>query len=166
MATDDPALLRFLGVQIQDYGGQLEIDPGLWALFAVAAADEAEQALAHSLLANTPFAHHVGLSADDRWMLFYVDSANRPAAVFWLEDLARVTAGAVRPVSPAQLALIRKVVTTDQPHRAAQQLAELHTRGEISAKCHLLWVSPGARNGGNGLVFASGSDPQSALNEG
>ena len=133
MATDDPALLRFLGVQTQDYGGQLEIDPGLWALFAVAAADEAGQALARSLLANAPFAHHVGLSADDRWMLFYIDSANRPAAVFWLEDLARVTAGAVRPVSPAQLALIRKVITTDQPHRAAQQLAELHSQGEISA---------------------------------
>ena len=38
--------------------------------------------------------------------------------------------------------------------------------GGFKAKCHLLWVSPGARNGGNGLVFASGSDPQSALNEG
>lgn len=133
MEIDDQKLLRFLELQIRDHGGNVEVDTGLWTLFAVEAADAEGNALARSLLAEAKFAHDCGASADDRWMLYYVDTANRPAAVFWLEDLGKVVAGEIRPLPPAQRALIHDVVVSDKPHRVAQQLADLHTRGEICA---------------------------------
>ena len=133
MEIDDQTLLRFLEPQLRDHGGKTEIDSGLWALFALAADDADANALARSLLADAPFAHDAGTSADDRWMLYYVDTASRAEAVQWLESLVKLTAGEIRPPSPAQRALARDLSASDKPHRLAQQLAELHTRGEISA---------------------------------
>ena len=115
------------------FGGHLEIDPGLWALFAVEANDEGANLQARSLLGGASFAYGAGLSADDRWMLYYVDSASRPAAVHWLDDLAKVAAGEIRPVSPAHQAMILEIIESDHPHRAARKFANLHESGEISA---------------------------------
>jgi hypothetical protein len=66
-------------------------------------------------------------------MIYYVDSANRAEAVHWLEDLGVVTAGEIRPISPAQRALITELIASKTPHRPAQQFVERHARGEIGA---------------------------------
>ncbi len=133
MEIDDQTLRNFLGPQIRDHGGNVEIDTGLWSLFAVEAADAEANAIANSLLANVPFTYAAGLSADDRWMLYYVGDADRWPAIQWLEDKSRFLAGEIRPASAAHRALVREVATSDKPHRSAQQLAELHARGEIVA---------------------------------
>ena len=133
MEIDPHQLLRFLEPQIRDFGGNVEVDDGLWTLFAVAASDGEANALAGALLSDVPFAHEVGASEDDRWTLYYVDTANRWPAVHWLDDLHKTAAGEIRPLSPAQQALLREIIDSDKPHRIAQQLAEMHTRGEISA---------------------------------
>jgi hypothetical protein len=59
--------------------------------------------------------------------------ANRPVAVHWLDDLEKTTSGAIRPVSPAQHALIQEVITSDTPHRYSRVLGEMHDNGEICA---------------------------------
>jgi hypothetical protein len=133
MEIDDPTLLRFLAPQIRDYGGNVEIDTGLWTVFAVEAGDAEANAVATSLLSGAPFAHDSGQSADDRWMLYYVDDANRWEAVRWLEDISKLTAGEIRPIPPAHRALVREIGASDKPHRIAQQLADLHARGEVGA---------------------------------
>lgn len=133
MEFDDHILQDFLEPQIRDYGGNVEIDDGLWTVFAVPASDALANAIARSLLTNVAFAHDSGLSADDRWMLYYVDSANRSGAVHWLEEVTKTLAGAIRPTAPAHRALIDDLVVSDKPHRVAQQLAELHSRGEAGA---------------------------------
>jgi hypothetical protein len=133
MSSDDQRLLDFVGPQIQECGGKVEIESGLWVLFAVPAADTEANAIARSLLDGARFAHHVGESADDQWTLYYVDTANRPAAVHWLEDLSKVLAGQIRPPAPATLALIDELIGSDMPHRIAQRLVEMHSRDEISA---------------------------------
>jgi len=133
MEIDAPQLLAFLKPQIRDHGGKTEIDTGLWALFAVGAGDNEGNAIARSLLGAVPFAHHAGLSADDRWMLYYVDTASRSEAIPWLEALGRHAAGEIHPPTAAQRALIRDMAASATPHRIAQQLADLHARGEITA---------------------------------
>lgn len=133
MDFDDAVLKEFLEPQVRDYGANVEIDEGLWTLFAVPASDALANAIARSLLETATFAHNSGSSADDRWMLYYVDTANRPLAVHWLEDLTRLIAGEIRPVAPAHRALIHEIVASAKPHRIAQDLADLHTRGEIGA---------------------------------
>ncbi len=133
MESSDQKLLRFLDAQIRDYGGNVEVDTGLWTLFAVAANDSAANALARALLRDVTFAHDAGSSTDDQWTLYYVDTANRYAAIHWLDDVRKVAVGEIRPVTPAQYALIQEVIGSDKPHRAAQQLAELHTAGEVCA---------------------------------
>jgi hypothetical protein len=133
MEIDPQLLLRFLEPQIRDYGGNVEIDDGLWTLFAVEATDDEANSLARAVLSDVPFAHQVGASEDDRWTLYYVDAANRWPAVHWLDDLHKTAAGEVRPLATAQEALVREIISSDKPHRVAQQLAEMHTRGEVSA---------------------------------
>ncbi len=133
MPPDLPAALRFLGPQLRDHGGQAEIAPDCWLLFAVEAADVAGDEIARTLLRDAPFAHHAGQSEDEGWTLFYVDTAARADAVHWLDDVAKLCAGEIRPVSPAQQALIHDVLASAAPHRAAKQLAELHARGEVTA---------------------------------
>jgi hypothetical protein len=133
MPPDPQAALRFLGPQRLDHGGKAEIAPDCWLLFAVEAADVAGDEIARTLLRDAPFAHHAGQSEDEGWTLFYVDTAARADAVHWLDDVAKTCAGEIRPVSPAQQALIHEVIASDKPHRAAKQLAELHARGEVTA---------------------------------
>ena len=133
MNIDDQKLLTFLDPQIREYGGNVEIETGLWVLFAVSAADEEANAIAHSLLDGVGFAHDAGESEDDQWRLYYVDTANRPKAVHWLKDLSMIVAGEIRPASPEQLALIDELAGSNMPHRIAQQLADMHLRDAISA---------------------------------
>lgn len=130
---DDDHIRDFLAAQSRDHGGKIEIDENLWALFAVPSTDSLAGALARSLLSVAPFAHDSGVSADEAWTLYYVDTANRPAAIDWLGALPALLAGEIRPVSMAQRALIHEVRDSAAPHRAAQRLGELHDRGEISA---------------------------------
>lgn len=133
MEIDDQTLLKFLEAQVREHGCTAELDGGLWVLFAVAAADLEANALASALLRDAPFAHDAGLSHDDQWMIYFVDTANRWPATQWLEDLAKLTAGEIRPVPAAPRALARELCSSDKPHRLAQQLAGLHERGEIHA---------------------------------
>src|SRR5689334_20335778 len=99
MELDDQAVLDFVGPQWRDHGGKVELDAGLWTLFAVDAADAGANAIATQLLAQATFAHDSGVSEDDRWKLYYVDTANRAAAIHWLEDLTHRLSGEIRPVS-------------------------------------------------------------------
>lgn len=133
MDFDDQILKDFLEPQIRDYGANVEIDEGLWTLFAVPANDALANAIARALLESATFTHNSGASADDRWTLYYVDTANRPAAIHWLNDQGRILAGEIRPVSIAHRALINELVGSARPHRLAQDLADLHTRGELCA---------------------------------
>jgi len=133
MDADPAAQLRFLEVQHRDFGGNVEIDTGLWALFAIPSVDQSNLALAKDLLTDAPFAYDEGTSEDDGHVLYYVNESNRPAAVHWLDDLVKMHAGKIRPVTAEQQALIDAVLTSDKPHRAARELADLHERGEIAA---------------------------------
>lgn len=133
MIDDSESVLEFLGPQQRAYGGNVEIAPGLWALFAVPAGDPDANALAGSLLAGAPFPYECGASEDDRWALYYVDSANRAAAIHWLDDAARRAAGEFREPSPEQRALLDELTTSATPHRVAQRLGEKHARGDIDA---------------------------------
>ena len=133
MNIDDRQLQAFLEPQIRDYGGKVEIDTGLWTLFAVPAADAEAQAIAQAVLGGAGFAHDSGYSSDDQWMLYYVDTANRYAAVHWLDDRLKVLTGGIRPASPAQLELIGELGGSSMPHRIAQRLVEQHQRDELSA---------------------------------
>lgn len=133
MEIDDETLLKFLEAQVREHGCAAELDGGLWILFAVPAADLETNAIASSLLSQAPFVHDAGLSEDDQWMIYYVDTANRWPATQWLDDLAKLTSGEIRPVPAAHRALARELAASDKPHRLAQQLAALHDAGEIRA---------------------------------
>ena len=133
MDFDDPKLPGFLSSQLRDHGGQAELDAGLWTLFAVPAADAEANALAQSLLRTATFAYDSGQTEDDQWTLYYVDTANRPLALAWLDDTGKILAGEIRPTAPAHRALVAELITSPKPHRLAQDLAALHTRGELCA---------------------------------
>ncbi|MBI5771569.1 MAG: hypothetical protein HZA93_27595 [Verrucomicrobia bacterium] len=130
---DDPILKDFLAPQLRDHGCNVEIDHGLWALFAVPSTDSLANAIARSLLQRVAFHHDSGASADDVWTLYYVDTPNRAAALHWLEEVPKILDGESLPASPAHRALIEDVIGSDKPHRAALRLGELHTGGEITA---------------------------------
>ena len=132
MEYDDVAVLEFIGPQWRDHGGKEELDAGLWTLFAVEASDTGANAIAAQVLSGAPFAHDSGVSEDDRWKLYYVDTANRAAAIDWLEDLVKRLRGEIRPVSSAHRALMQDLVGSAAPHRVAQKLVDLHTQGELS----------------------------------
>jgi len=132
-SMDDHRLQNFLAQQVQRFGGKLEVEPNHWALFILPATDAADNAVAQELLATASFAHDAGASEDDAWMIYYVRTEHRPAAVFWLDDLHRIVSGQVRLLTPAQEALLNHVLTSDMPHRMARNIADLHTKGEISA---------------------------------
>ncbi len=133
MDLDDQSVLQFLAPQLRDFGGKVELDTGLWLLFAVPATDEDANALARSILSGATFPLHSGASQDDQWTLHYVEEAHRRPAMHWLNDLAKVVAGDIRTASPTTRALVQELTTSDKPHRVAQQLADLHTRGEVAA---------------------------------
>jgi hypothetical protein len=133
MNIDDKKLLAFIGPQLRDYGGKVEIDTDLWAVFAVETADQESNELANLLLAGARFASGSGPSEDDRLTLYYVNTAARAEAVFWLEELSKIVSGQIRPASPSQRSLIRDLASSGMPHRVAKNLAEQHARGELSA---------------------------------
>ncbi|MBI4622558.1 MAG: hypothetical protein HY736_04955 [Verrucomicrobia bacterium] len=133
MRIDDKRLLAFLGPQLRDFGGKVEIDPDLWVLLAVETADEESNELARWLLAGARFPSGSGPSEDDRWTLYYVNTVDRAEAVHWLDETSKVASGQIRPTSPAQRTLIRELARSGMPHRVAKELAEQHARGKLSA---------------------------------
>lgn len=136
MTLTDPRLPAFLEHQVLECGLKVEIDPGgLWLLFALEAGDAESNALARALLTEAPFAYDSGTSEDDQWIVYYVNEANRLAALHWLEDWQKRVAGEIRPVAPEHRALIRQLAGSAMSHRMALQLAELHTRGDLTAGC-------------------------------
>lgn len=131
MNLDTPGLSAFVEGQLHAWGGKLEVDAGLWALFGVNAVDAEANAFASQLLTGVDFAHNSGHTEDDRWTLYYVDTANRPAAMHWLEDLHRQLRGEARLPSPEQRKLIKELVESSFPHRLAQTLCGQHAQGEL-----------------------------------
>jgi hypothetical protein len=129
-------LPSFLKEQVAEHGCKTPLEDGtLWVLFAVETSDEEGNALARLLLSDVKFIHDSGLSADDQWTLYYVDSANKAAAEFWLQDLNAQVTGALRPVSDEHRALIRQLAASPMPHRIAMQLGQMHSTGELTAGC-------------------------------
>lgn len=133
METNPAILQRFLDSQLGDFGGNLEIDTGLWAVFSVPSADSIANTLAQSLIDSAPFPSEFGPSSDDQWTLFYVTTEHRLAAVHWLEDLVALCAGAIRPAAPEHLALLDELLESTTPHRPARQLGDLHDYGALTA---------------------------------
>ena len=133
MNLDTPGLAGFVERQLHDWGGKLEVDAGLWALLGVETSDETGNALARGLLAGVTFAHDSGSAEDDRWVLYYVDSTNRSAAMHWLEDLHRRLIGETRLPSLEQRRMIKELVESPAPHRLAQTLGEQHAQGGLAA---------------------------------
>lgn len=133
MEMDSETLLKFLQPQIRDYATRVEIDKDLWALFAIETSDTEGNSIARELLQGVSFAHESGLSEDEQLTVYYVDSENKPVAAHWLDDLGKVTAGEIRPLSPEHRVLISELIGSDKPHRLAQQLGQLHDQGEICA---------------------------------
>jgi hypothetical protein len=133
LVMDEKTILDFLGPQVKDFGGNLEIGPDLWALFGVRNNDPAGNTLAKDLLSQVNFTHGTGEAEGDAWTLYYVNTENRAKAVFWLEDVQRTLAGCFRHPSPAEQALIKDLAGSATPHRVARKLADLHAKGELAA---------------------------------
>ncbi len=133
MGLNSDPLLQFLIAQSRNYGGKDEIEPGQWVLFAIENSDKESSELARSLLVEVDFPVVNGQSDDDLYTIHYVETAHRVAAIYWLDQLVKKTAGKILPPSPEQRALIRELPHSDKPHRVAQQLATMHRKGEIHA---------------------------------
>src|SRR5258708_11243413 len=129
MNFETPGLAAFVDRQMRDFGGNVEIDSGLWALLGVETADEEGNALAHALLAEAPFPHECGSSEDEQWTLYYVAAAHRPAAMYWLDHCQKQLGGAVRLPTPEQRRQIDELAESPMPHRVAQKLGEDHAAG-------------------------------------
>jgi hypothetical protein len=133
LVMDEREILNFLGPQVQQFGGNLSVGPDAWALFALQNSDQAGQLLAKDLLRNVGFAYHTGEAEGDTWTLYYVDTANRERAVFWLDDVQRALSGRFRLASPSQQAAFKELATSQAPHRTARSLVDLHAKGELAA---------------------------------
>lgn len=133
MNLDAPTLQRFLGTQLRDHAARTEIAPGRWLVFAVEAADLVGNQHAVELLDDSGLPHDVGATEDDGWLLYHVDDATRPGALFWLEDLGQRIEGRIRPVAPAHQTLLHGLLDSTMPHRVAQQLAAAHAGGALRA---------------------------------
>lgn len=133
MTTGHLDLPTFLESQRRDFGGNVEVESGFWAVLAIPAADQVANQLARDLLAHAGFPHAAGQSDDDAWTLYYVDEPHRSAAVHWLDDQVALARGDIRPVASGHQVLIDELLSSDRPHRLARTLAEAHDRGEISA---------------------------------
>jgi hypothetical protein len=131
--VDDQKTISFLNLQMERFGGNLEVEPNAWALFVVAAADGAENTVAKEQLASATFAYQIDKSEDDAWVVYWVNGDNRAAAAFWLDDTHRKLSGQIRCMSPSQVSLLDEMRTSPMPHRIAKNLADLHTKGEIIA---------------------------------
>ncbi|HWA09664.1 MAG TPA: hypothetical protein VG838_09460 [Opitutaceae bacterium] len=133
LVMDEREILAFLAPQVRDFGGNLAIGPDAWALFAVAAKDQAGHVLAKDLLSHVNFAYATGEAEGDAWTLYYVNTENRERAVFWLDDVQRTLTGLWRRPSPPEQAMIKELVGSATPHRVARKLADLHAKGELAA---------------------------------
>lgn len=133
MSFAAPDLPDFLEAQRRDFGGKIEVAAGLWAVFAVPAANAAANRLVRDLLARADFPHAEGLTEDDQLNLYYVDDAHRPAAMHWLDDRLALARGEIRPVAPEHQRLIEEIRSSERPHRAARGLAEAHEQGQVTA---------------------------------
>jgi hypothetical protein len=134
----EPGVEDFVRAQNAQFGANLEVETGVWAVFGVGAADRDAREQAEALLATADFAFDSGQTEDDCWTLYYVDDANRAAALHWLEDLHAQLDGLIRRPSLRQRALFEGMIVSEMPHRLAQTLVEQKSRGELSAgsACH------------------------------
>lgn len=131
---DDAHLKDFRVQQSHDHGGKVEIADGFWAGFAAPSTDAIANAMARSLLTVAPFAHDLGVSADEAWTLYYVDAANRLAAMHWFAELPAILDGEIRPASPVPRAHFVRAVHSIRRN--------LYRGGELS-RCdtQLPWVT-------------------------
>ncbi len=123
----------FLEPQIRDHGGNTQIDAGLWLLFA--AGHWTPSTMPSPVRCSKTFVH-LPLSAaseDDQWTVYYVDDANRAAAIHWLDDLTKILAGAIRLPGPAT-APCSKTSSSRQASSDRAATFELHTAGAIAAE--------------------------------
>src|ERR1700722_17077038 len=121
-AAGDQKAIDFLGRQLEQYGGNLELEPNVWALLVVANGDAAEAATAREMLADASFVYDVRESDDDAWSVYCVDGANRAAASFWLNDTHRKLSGQIRSLAPSHLPLLDEILSSPMPHRFAKNL--------------------------------------------
>jgi hypothetical protein len=118
---------------LEQYGGNLQLEPNVWALLAVASGDASETSTVREILATAPFPYEVRESEDDAWSVYCVDGGNRAAASFWLDDTHRMLSGQIRNLPPSCLPLLDEILSSPMPHRFAKNLADLHAKGEIVA---------------------------------
>lgn len=135
VSISDPRLSAFLVQQTRECDRETPLDGGNWPIFVAESRDAFANQLAQTLLAGATFPHQTAASEDDRWVIYHVDEANRPAAMHWLADLHARVAGEIRPVAPIHRALVRQLAGSSMPHRVAMQLADLHAKGELTPGC-------------------------------
>lgn len=120
-----------LDEQRAEYGGNEEIAPGCWAVFAVEKSNESHRLVIDTLLQSAPFPFKTGESEDSAWMLHYVDAAHRPPARHWIDDLVRVLDGRIRSPGPEDEDRIKALLDSPMPHRIARELADRAATGDI-----------------------------------
>ncbi|HEY1794321.1 MAG TPA: hypothetical protein VGG34_15510 [Opitutaceae bacterium] len=132
-APDDQKAAAFLSRQSEQYGGNLQLEPNVWALLVVAHGDPEETAIVRDILASATFAHEVRESEDGALGVYCVDGANRSAASFWLDDTYRAHSGRIRGLAPSHASLVDEILKSPMPHRFANNLVDLHAKGEVAA---------------------------------
>ena len=130
-AVGDTRLRAFIAEQLADYGADMEIAPGCWALLAVPAADADAEFIARSVLESAPFPWKAGQSDDDTWSIFYVETEHRVNARHWLDHLHLWLEGSPFVPSPAQREGIVGLLEATMPHRVARDLVDAAARGEL-----------------------------------
>jgi hypothetical protein len=131
--VDDQEVIDLLDRQLEQFGGNLQMEPNVWALLAIPNNNGAETATVQELLAGVTFVYEKRESEDGEWSVYCVDTANRPAAIFWLNDTYRQLSGRIRSLTPAHISLVGELTSSPMPHRIAKNLADLHSKGEITA---------------------------------
>lgn len=120
-----------LDEQRAEYGGNEEVAPGCWAVFASLKADEVTHEIIGALVAAAPFPIQSGESEDEQWVLHYVEQEHRATARFWIEDLLCLLDGRARKAAPSYKKLIEEMLESPMPHRIARQLVNAAQAGEI-----------------------------------
>jgi hypothetical protein len=120
-----------LDEQRADYGGNEEVAPGCWAVFACLKADESSHQTISALIESAPFPTQTGDSEDEQWVLYYVDSEHRASARFWIEDMICLLDGRARTAAPKYKKQIDDLIESPMPHRVARELSEAAAAGEL-----------------------------------
>ncbi|WP_221030389.1 hypothetical protein [Actomonas aquatica] len=131
LAVGETHLKTFLAEQLADYGAEMEIAPGCWALMAFERHDSDADLLARAVLETASFPWTAGCSDDDAWIIFYVRSAEQATARHWLDHLLRWLDGRPPEPSPAHLAELRSLYDSPMPHRVARGLVVAAQQGEL-----------------------------------